>query len=377
MRVATFNILHGVPQRDLEMESELTAGAPDEAVSQRRRSRARRGRATPTTDTGAGSTAVGPGSDPHHLESLDDLPDDVDASSITVPGADPEARLVWSPKVDSPKELIRAIEELCQDGAPDLLALQEVDVGQPRSAGVDQVAEVARVMGAVDWRFAPSLVGKAGIRSEGGEWVPATAADDWPPLPPTTRYAGPSGPVQKGRTEEPTAPRYGVALLSRYPVREWRIKRFPPAPHALPLLAPSDTKRPRAVRVPDEPRVILAAIVEAPGTDLTIATAHLSFVPGYNTRQLTEARAFLGGLPRPLILMGDFNAPGKLPALVTGWDQVARVRTYPVSRPRIQFDHILADGWTDEAIEAARGTAQAMALPVSDHCALVAEFPDP
>lgn len=376
MRVATFNILHGVPQRDLEPESELASGSPAQAAGSRRRTRPRLGRGNPTEATDARSVTR-PSAVPHSEDALEDLPDDVDATSITVPGADPEARLVWSPRVKSPKELIRAIDELCEGGTPDLLALQEVDVGQSRTAGVDQVAEVARAMGAVDWRFAPSLVGNAGIRSEGGEWAPATSADDWPPLPPATRYAGPSGPVQAGRTEEPTDPRYGIALLSRYPVREWRIKRFPPAPHALPLLAPSDHKRPRAVRVPDEPRVVLAAIVETPWADLTIATAHLSFVPGYNTRQLAEARAFLGGLPRPLILMGDFNAPGKLPALVTGWDQVARARTYPVSRPRIQFDHILADGWTDEAIASARQTAQALPLPVSDHCALVAEFPDP
>jgi endonuclease/exonuclease/phosphatase family metal-dependent hydrolase len=116
--------------------------------------------------------------------------------------------------------------------------------------------------------------------------------------------------------------------------------------------------------------------VETPNADLTIATAHLSFVPGYNTRQLVELRGFLAGMPRPMVLMGDFNTPGGVPNLVTGWDQVARVPTYPVLRPRVQFDHILADGWTKDDLTQARDSARAMALPVSDHCALVAEFPD-
>jgi endonuclease/exonuclease/phosphatase family metal-dependent hydrolase len=372
VRVATFNILHGVPQRDLkaaqpdlEQSADLLSGTPVDTGSDPRPALSR-------SDPSVRAREVEPAED-----LLDDLPDDVDPTRLKVPGADPERRVVWSPRVQDTRELLRAIGELCEPGTPDLLALQEVDVGQERTAAADQVAEVARAIGAVDWRFAPSVVGFAGIRSEGGEWVPATSADDWPPLPPATRYAGPSAPPQEDSGREPTGPRYGIALLSRYPVREWRIKRFPPAPLSLPLLAPTDKRRPRAVRVPDEPRVVLAAIVAAPGADLTIATAHLSFVPGYNTRQLTEARAFLGGLPRPLILMGDFNTPGKLPGLVTGWDQVARVPTYPVAHPRVQFDHILADGWTAEALGSARGSVQALPLPVSDHCALVADFPDP
>ena len=79
---------------------------------------------------------------------------------------------------------------------------------------------------------------------------------------------------------------------------------------------------------------------------MTIATAHLSFVPGVNTKQLNGLRAFVAGMPRPMILLGDFNTPGGIPGLVTGWDQVARVPTYPVMKPRVQFDHIMADGWT-------------------------------
>src|SRR5207344_1149734 len=137
-------------------------------------------------------------------------------------------------------------------------------------------------------------------------------------------------------------------------------------------LAPSEG-RPRPVRVPDEPRAAAAAIIELPYADVTVATAHLSFVPGVNTKQLNGLRAFVAGMPRPMILMGDFNTPGGIPGLVTGWDQVARVPTYPVLRPRIQFDHVMADGWTAEALDAARASARALPLPVSDHRALVVD----
>ena len=153
--------------------------------------------------------------------------------------------------------------------------------------------------------------------------------------------------------------------------------RYPPAPVSMPLLAPSAEGRPKAIRVPDEPRSAVAGIIELPYADVTVATAHLSFVPGVNTKQLNGLRAFVAGMPRPMILMGDFNTPGGIPGLVTGWDQVARVPTYPVMKPRVQFDHVMADGWTAEALDHARASARAVPLPVSDHCALIADFPDP
>jgi endonuclease/exonuclease/phosphatase family metal-dependent hydrolase len=142
-------------------------------------------------------------------------------------------------------------------------------------------------------------------------------------------------------------------------------------------MAPTPTGRPKAVKVPDEPRTAISAVVSLPHADVTVATAHLTFVPGYNTRQLTELRSFLGGSPRPMVLLGDFNTPGGIPGLVTGWTQVARMPTYPVAKPRVQFDHIMADGWTEEALAEARASARAIPLPVSDHCALLAEFPEP
>jgi endonuclease/exonuclease/phosphatase family metal-dependent hydrolase len=56
--------------------------------------------------------------------------------------------------------------------------------------------------------------------------------------------------------------------------------------------------------------------------------------------------------------------------VATRWAQLARAATYPSYRPRVQFDHVLADGIAASAV---RGS-QAMRLPVSDHCALVVDL---
>ncbi len=341
VRVATLNLLPGVPLRD-RVRRPAASGGIDAAGAANDPGPSGRG---PNTPDDAAPADTGEAHGPHH-------------------GVDPMERHIWSPDVSDPTDLLRAVAELEQDGPLDVLALQEVDRHQPRTGMLDQAGVVAEQLGARWWRFVPSVHGTPGIASEGASWVPATAADDLPEdqgEPPRVTDMG---------------PRYGVALLSRWPVRRWRVKRFPPAPVSLPLIAPT-TGRPKAVRVPDEPRSAVAAIIEIPHADITVATAHLTFVPGYNTRQLAELRAFLAGMPRPLVLLGDFNLPGGIPGLVTGWQQIVRVPTYPVARPRVQFDHILADGWAPDAVALARASARAMPVAVSDHCAVLADFPDP
>ena len=334
VRVATFNLLHGVPLRDHRDRTP----APD-----------------PSREQLAAETQ----------------PADESGAPKEAGGVPPTERAVWSPPVTDPAGLVAAVEELLADGPIDVMALQEVDRHQPRTGEVDQARIVAELIGAQYWRFVPSVRGTPGIASEGAAWVPATAADDLP-----GDQCEPLGRAAEKRVAA-AGPRYGIALLSRFPVRNWRVRRFPPAPVSMPLMAPTTGGRPKAVRVPDEPRSAVSGIVELPYADVTVATAHLSFVPGYNARQLNELRAFLAGQPRPMLLMGDFNTPGGIPGLVTGWQQVARRPTYPVTRPRVQFDHIMADGWTLEALDAARTSARAVPLPISDHCALVAEFPEP
>lgn len=218
----------------------------------------------------------------------------------------------------------------------DVLGLQEVDRGQPRSDHQDQVAVVAGAVGAVASRFVPALAG-----TPGEVWEPS-ALDD--------------GSLGAG-------PLYGVGMVSRLPVRTWHVLRFPAARASMPLYVPGGG----LLRVRDEPRVALAAVVERPdGRLLTVATCHLSFVPGVNAWQLRRVCRWLDRLPGPRLLLGDLNLPGRLPGLVSRWSQLARVPTYPSWRPRVQWDHALGS----ELGELSLVGAQAVRGAVSDHCAL-------
>jgi endonuclease/exonuclease/phosphatase family metal-dependent hydrolase len=227
------------------------------------------------------------------------------------------------------------------DLAADVLGIQEVDHAQDRSAGVDQAAVVADELGAAHWRFVPAVRGTPG---------------------PIRGWTAASGDAMPGVAS------YGVGLISRHRVLKWDVMRFAAAPGRTPLLVPGDP--PRLVRVPDEPRVAIAAVVDAPCGPVTVITAHLSFVPGFNVVQLRRLAAWATTLPGPYLLIGDFNLPGLVPRLVTGWTQLARIATYPAPRPRVQLDHVLARGVGLAAVRAVSARHQ----PISDHRALVVDL---
>jgi endonuclease/exonuclease/phosphatase family metal-dependent hydrolase len=236
-----------------------------------------------------------------------------------------------------PAELADAVQRI---GA-DVLCLQEVDHRQDRSGAADQTGAAAAAMGAAAWRFVPALLGTP------GSGIPWTAA------------RGAEGELDSG-------PSFGVGLVSRYPVTRWLVRRFPAPRVSLPL--PAGPRRLLWVR--DEPRVALAAVIDAPGGPVTVLTTHLSFVPGWNAAQLIALSRWARALPSPRLIAGDVNLPGALPRLASGWRQLARIPTYPSFRPRVQFDHVLADGVPASAVT---GTA-ALRLPVSDHCALIVDL---
>ena len=298
---------------------------------------------------------------------------------VAEPVRDAAGKVVGPPLVADDIALRHAVAALDAD----VIGLQEVDVDQPRSGHAHQVRSVAEALGAAHWRFAPSVAGTPG---EDG-WHPAgdthehasnsqprtaaarTGADASTDASGDTDGGSDAAPYQ--REMHAVGPLYGVGLASRLPVREWRTTRFDPAPWSLPLLIPAEP-RPRFVRVPDEPRAAIAAVVEGPRGPFTVATAHLSFVPGYNVRQLRQLRRWLAGMPRPLVLLGDFNLPGSLPARITGWTPLLRQATYPSMRPRAQLDHVLADGFT--AHQLATAVPEVHLLPVSDHGALTVDL---
>lgn len=229
----------------------------------------------------------------------------------------------------------------------DVLALQEVDRAQPRSGGHDLTASAAAAMGG-EGRFAPALMG-----TPGGAWRAATPGD-------------------ASRRDEPA---YGVALITRLPVRRWVSYRMPSLPLRAPIHEPGPGGGIRWMR--DEPRVLLAAVLDVPigdgsepGRPMTVAATHLSFVPGWNALQLRRVRRVLRRLPPPRLLLGDLNLPRWAARRLTAWRALAPAPTYPVHRPWVQLDHILGEGPGLPPVTATR----TLAMPISDHRALVADL---
>ena len=216
----------------------------------------------------------------------------------------------------------------------DVLALQEVDRGQPRSQKADQAGIVAAVLDAPWWRYAPAFNGIAN--------QPFTTAD------PMSDEPGPS---------------FGIALISRLPVLRWYGRQFPPAPIPIPLTIAGERG---LTPVHDHPRVALAAVIVGPDGPFTAIAAHLSFVPGWNVRQLRSIVHWAAGMPGPRFLLGDLNLPGRVPGLVSRWRQLARVPTFPSWRPRVQLDHVLADGFGTFTVQ----RVAAHRLSISDHTAV-------
>ncbi|WP_147918790.1 endonuclease/exonuclease/phosphatase family protein [Ruania zhangjianzhongii] len=206
--------------------------------------------------------------------------------------------------------------------APDVVALQEVDRGQPRSGDIDQARTVADALGLPHLRFAAAIEGDV--------------------------RAARRAPARSG---EHQGPAYGVAIASRYPVLAWFVRPLP-------------------VPARDEPRVLLAAVLAAPHGPLTVACTHLSTLPGVALAQLRRVRASVTRLGAPALLAGDLNLRPPLVRSVTrGWHR-AEALTFPVHSPDRQIDHLL--------LTPGRGArtlvgARSLPLPVSDHRGLAAE----
>ncbi|MBT0993372.1 endonuclease/exonuclease/phosphatase family protein [Cellulomonas sp. DKR-3] len=238
-------------------------------------------------------------------------------------------RATTSGRVDH-AALTRAVRSLDAD----VLALQEVDRGQLRSGRSDQAALVAQASGAAHVRMAPALVGPAGL------WRRATARD-------------------RGGAA------YGVAIVSRFTVREWTTIPLPRLP-GVTLVGAGRVRRPYR----DQPRVALVAVVETPHGAVTVVGTHLSYLPGQGERQLEHLLAALG-TAEPLVVLGDLNL--RPPAVrrvagARGLEAIAAAPTYPAEEPRAQIDHVLGRGVRPA------GPARAVATGVSDHRALVVDL---
>src|SRR4051812_16866594 len=158
-------------------------------------------------------------------------------------------------------------------------------------------------MGAQEHRFAAVLHGEPGV------WTAASG------------------------DRQPSSAAYGIALLSRFPVRSWDVLDLPLRRRRAPVRWPG-SRWPTLVR--DEPRAALVASVQTPGGDLSVVATHLTFIPGHTVRQLTHLGKSIRRLPPPVVLLGDLNLGVDRAREVSGLDPLATALTFPVADPTQQ-----------------------------------------
>lgn len=255
------------------------------------------------------------------------------------------------------RAVMRAAAEQIAELAPDIVALQEVDLGQARSGRMAQAAFLAEELGMPTCRFAASYAGPVvGLRRRPLRSALSSPTHDVLGILRAAVGAGPIG--------------YGNALISRFPVAGWHIKRLGRG-------ASSVEKRggrawdPRSYHVSTASnRVMVAATLELPEDAggpirrLSVASTHLATRESMAARQLAAAWGALAGLPGPHLLVGDYNLSAEQVAALGLGRALGEGLTFPAAGPKRRIDHVLTDMWptgpdglplSDEAAVAAAG----------------------
>ena len=217
-------------------------------------------------------------------------------------------------------EIVSAAKKVADELQPNFIALQEVDYFQSRSDLTNQTKLVAQSMQLKYWAYLPTLIG--------------TPGEKWR----SVKDLGNSIITESSLDKNPKAS-YGIALATNWPIKKLYVKKLGRSIIGMPLLIPKDNgKGVRFIYVKDEPRVALIAELE---NGYTIATTHLSFVPGVNVFQLNKLSSYLKKLPGLALLTGDLNLPANLPSKLSGFKSLISQATYPSWKPKIQFDYIM------------------------------------
>lgn len=276
------------------------------------------------------------------------------------------------------REVLAALADQIRDIDPDVIALQEVDLGQRRSGRLDQTAVLADLLGWEGRRFAATYAGPVvGLRRRPRRSALTGRADDV--LGPLRALfgAGPAG--------------FGNALLTRLPVRAWRVARLGRGPAVLTRRGGGRALDPRSYALSTSTmRNMIAAQIDpvdgagGPG-GLAVASTHLATRTGTAAAQLAAAWAALAALPGPHVLAGDLNLHAELLAPLGIARDLGEGPTYPSGAPARRIDHILTDPWptgadgmpvsAQEAVGRTGGTllravgSGVRSLVVSDHAA--------
>ncbi|MDO8540324.1 MAG: endonuclease/exonuclease/phosphatase family protein [Opitutaceae bacterium] len=221
----------------------------------------------------------------------------------------------------SPRRVARVI----RGEMPDIVALQELDLGRRRSRAEDQAAIIARELG-MHAVFCPTVT----------------------------------------RGEE----HYGHALLSRWPIEVVKRARLPHDPTSW----------------WQEPRSAMWARVDVNGRVVNVITTHLGLGRRERVLQAKEllGPGWLGDIPadEPVLLCGDFNAlPGSMPyRLVASRLRDAQaplnghrpLGTFSSVQPLVRLDHIFLSPLLER--QQVRVVRNALTRVASDHLPLVADF---
>jgi endonuclease/exonuclease/phosphatase family metal-dependent hydrolase len=212
--------------------------------------------------------------------------------------------------MDDRVDLARIADVLRRLGA-DVIALQEVDEGVERSGGEDQAARLGRMLG-------------------------------------MSHAFGSFMDYQGGR--------YGMAILSRFPLRSVDPVRLTDG---------------------NEPRVALAVEIAGPGsTTITVVNVHFDWVAddGFRFTQAGEVGRYLDAISNPWILIGDFNdQPGSRTLdlfharAIEAAKPADRRFTFPATAPAREIDYVFvspADAWTIRKVEVVNETIASDHRPV-------------
>ena len=228
---------------------------------------------------------------------------------------------IGTDKVHSPERIAHVIAS-CK---PDIVALQEIDVGRARTGGVDQARILASLLG-MEAHFNGST------------------------------KVGPE--------------RYGDAILTALPIEMRRTGQLPGFYD----------------RIKVEPRGALWASIEVGSHRVQVVNTHLGVWPH---EQMLQLSALLGpewlGHPEcrdPVVFVGDFNAPpglapyrhlaSRFTDVQREWGERKARPTFPGRMPTLRIDHVWLRGRT--VIENVEVVRTPLSRVASDHLPLVVDL---